>query len=256
MPELTLAARLRAGETLISGWSTLPDPAIAEVIARAGFDCVAFDTQHGLHDIASVTRGIAGVIAAGRPALVRVPLGDNAAACRFLDLGAEAVIAPMISSAAEARALLAATKYPPVGERSWGPGRALLLRGVTGQQHLETANASALVFAMIESRRALDALDDIVGVEGLDGVFVGPSDLSLALFDGKRIAPLDPALGETIALIARKAIAAGKFAGIFAVTAARAVEFRAMGFRLIALGSDQMYLEQGAKTMLAEVRQN
>jgi 4-hydroxy-2-oxoheptanedioate aldolase len=127
---------------------------------------------------------------------------------------------------------------------------------VTGQQHLETANASALVFAMIESRRALDALDDIVGVEGLDGVFVGPSDLSLALFDGKRIAPLDPALGETIALIARKAIAAGKFAGIFAVTAARAVEFRAMGFRLIALGSDQMYLEQGAKTMLAEVRQN
>jgi 4-hydroxy-2-oxoheptanedioate aldolase len=199
-------------------------------------------------------RSVTGVAASGKPAVVRIALGDNAAAARYLDLGVEAVVAPMVSSAAEARALVAATKYPPVGQRSWGPNRALSLRGFTGQEHLERANDYSLIFAMIETRKAVDAVDEILAVDGIDGVFVGPSDLSIAWFGGAKIAPLDPALDEPIAAVAARAKAAGKLAGIFSVTADRARHFHAMGYRLIALGSDQGYLERGAREMLAEAR--
>jgi 4-hydroxy-2-oxoheptanedioate aldolase len=249
-----LADRLRAGEAFICGWCALPEPLVAEAIARAGFDCVALDMQHGLLDTAAVVRGIGGIAHAGKPALVRIPVGDNAFASRVLDMGAEAVIAPMINSADEARAFVAATKYPPVGERSWGPNRAMTLRGTTPQQHLDSGNATSLALAMIETRRALDALDEILGVDGLDGVFVGPSDLSVTLSEGKRIAPLDKALDEPIALIAERTKAAGKIAGIFAASPERAVTFRTMGYRLIALGSDNLYLATGAKAMLAAAR--
>lgn len=248
-----LAERLRAGETLLSGWSTLPESLVAEAVARAGFDCVTIDAQHGLHDPASVMRAIGGILHAGRPALVRLPVGDNALASRVLDMGAEAVIAPMINSAADARALIAATKFPPIGERSWGPSRVLALRGNDPQQYLESASRTSLALAMIETDRALGALDDILAVPGLDGVFVGPSDLSVSFSEGKQIAPFDPSLDDAIRRIADLANAAGKIAGAFAANADRARTFRDWGFRLIAVGTDQAYLANGAKAMLAAI---
>jgi 4-hydroxy-2-oxoheptanedioate aldolase len=246
-----LAARLRAGETLISGWCAMPEPLIAEGVARAGFDCVALEMQHGLHDIGSVMRAIGAIALAGKPALVRVPVGDNATASRVLDMGAEAVIAPMINSVADARAFAGAMKYPPLGERSWGPNRVMALRGTEPQAHLASDNRVSLAFAMIETRRALDVLDDILAVEGIDGVFVGPSDLSVTFSDGARIAPFDPSLDGPIRLIAERTLAAGKFPGVYAANPERARQFRVFGYRLIALGSDQMYLANGARAMLA-----
>src|SRR5665213_2935656 len=133
MAAASLASRLRAGETLLSGWSTLTDPIVAEWVGRQAFDCVILDMQHGLHDIRSVTQSLSALALAGKPGLVRVPLGDNASVSRALDVGAAAIIAPMINSADEAEAFVAAAKYPPVGERSWGPNRALALSGRTGQ---------------------------------------------------------------------------------------------------------------------------
>jgi 4-hydroxy-2-oxoheptanedioate aldolase len=248
-----LAERLRAGETLLSGWCTLPESLVAEAVARAGFDCVTIDAQHGLHDPGSVMRAIGGIVHAGRPALVRLPVGDNALASRVFDMGAEAVIAPMINSAEDARALIAGTKFPPVGERSWGPARVLALRGSEPQAYLESANRTSLALAMIETDRALGALDDILAVKGLDGVFVGPSDLSVSFSDGKQIAPFDPSLDDAIRRIADLANAAGKIAGAFAANADRARTFRDWGFRLIAVGTDQAYLANGAKAMLAAI---
>jgi len=198
-------------------------------------------------------RAIGGIAHAGRPALVRIPVGDNALASRVLDMGAEAVIAPMINSAEDARALIAATKFPPVGERSWGPARVLALRGSEPQAYLESANRTSLALAMIETDRALGALDDILAVQGLDGVFVGPSDLSVSFSDGKQIAPFDPSLDDAIRRIADLANAAGKIAGAFAANPDRARTFRDWGFRLIAVGTDQAYLANGAKAMLAAI---
>ncbi|HVY20938.1 MAG TPA: aldolase/citrate lyase family protein [Bauldia sp.] len=249
-----LAKRLRAGETIVAGWCGMPEPLVAESVARAGFEAVVLEVQHGLHDIGSVMRGIAAVNFGGAPAIVRVPVGDNATASRVLDMGAEGVIAPMINTAAEARALAAATKYPPLGERSWGPNRVLAMRGTEPQQHLTTDNAVSVTFGMIETRRALDALEEIASVDGIDGLFVGPSDLSVTLSDGARIAPLDPNLDPHLRRIADAALKRGKFPGIYAATPDRARHFRDLGFRFIAMGADHAYLANGAKAMLSAYR--
>ena len=250
MVALTLADRLRAGETLATAWSTIPEPLVAELCARGGFDCVTVDLQHGMHDALSAMRAVGAAALAGKPALVRIMVGDNGMASRALDFGAEAVIAPMINTVAEAKAFVAATKYPPVGERSWGPLRAQTITGLDPATQLKVANRSTLAIAMIETRRALDALDGILALDGIDGVFVGPSDLSVTLTDGGRIAPADPIVDAPMKLIAEKTNAAGKIAGAFAWGGARAQAFREMGYRLIAIGSDQAYLKEGIAAML------
>ncbi len=249
-----LAARLSNGETIYCGWASLPEPLVAEIIARSGFDSVIIDMQHGLIDTSAVMRSIGAVALAGKPAIVRVPLGDHATASRALDMGAKAIIAPMVNSVEEARGLAAATKYPPLGERSWGPTRAMTLEDIEQpQDYLASANRTNVTFAMIETRRALDALDAILGVDGIDGVFVGPFDLSVSL-SGGQLAPEGSAVEGPIRQIAERAAAAGKIAGIYAATPERARAFRGFGYRLIAIGADQAYLTLGASELLTAAR--
>ena len=252
MPARSLAARLRAGDTFFTAWSTIPEPVVAELCARGGFDCVTVDMQHGMHDAVSAMRSISGIALAGKPALVRVMAGDNGMVSRALDLGAEAVIAPMIDTVEQAQAFADAAKYPPIGNRSWGPLRAQTVFGIDPATQLATGNAESLALAMIETRQALAALDDILALPGIDGIFVGPSDLSVTLTEGKRVAPGDPVVDEPMRLIADRTNAAGKIAGAFAWGGARADSFKAMGYRLIAVGTDQACLARGIETMLSE----
>ncbi len=251
-----LAGRLRNGETLYSGWVAMPEPLVAETVARAGFDCVLLDMQHGMLDTGSVMTGIGAIALAGKPAVVRIALGDDAAAAHALDMGAQAVIAPMVNSVEDARALAAATKYPPVGERSWGPTRAMSLEGIEqSSQYLENANRTCFTFAMIETVRALGALDAILAVDGIDGVFVGPFDLSVSLSAGRQVVTVDPSVDAAIKHIGERALAAGKVAGIYAATPERARTFRGFGYRFIALGADQAYLTLGATELLSAARE-
>ncbi len=255
MTKPVLFDRLRSGETVYSAWIATPEPLIAEVAARQAFDCVTLDMQHGLHDPVSVMRSIGGIVLAGKPAGVRVPVGDFAMASRALDMGAEAVIAPMINSVADARAFVAATKYPPLGERSWGPARTMTLHGIADQPtQLATANRETLAFAMVETRQALDIVDEILAVDGIDGVFMGPSDLSVTLSEGKQIAPTADWLDEPIRHIADRTRAAGKIACAFALNSTRARLFNDLGYRFIAIGPDQVYLVTGIRTMLEGLR--
>src|SRR6202163_562518 len=151
----SLASQLRSGETVHSGWCGLASPLVAEVIAREGFAAVTVDMQHGLWDITQTVAAIAAIRQGGGAPVVRVPLGDFATASRALDFGAEGIIAPMINTAADARAFVAATKYPPLGERSWGPHRAMTLGGVSDMgTYLREANDLTMTFAMIETRTA------------------------------------------------------------------------------------------------------
>jgi 4-hydroxy-2-oxoheptanedioate aldolase len=130
----SLARRLRAGETVHSAWCGLPYPLVAETLGREGFSAVTLDAQHGLWDIAAIVAGVAAVRLSGAAPIVRVPVGDYALASRALDFGAEAIIAPMINTKGDAQAFAAAAKYPPVGERSWGPHRATTLGGIADQK--------------------------------------------------------------------------------------------------------------------------
>src|SRR4051812_42652533 len=247
----SLVGRLRSGATIITGWNIWPEPLLAEVAARSGFDAVTMDMQHGVHDAVSVMRGISATHLGGKPAIVRVPVGDNGMVSRALDMGAEAVIAPMINTADEAAALVAAAKYPPIGERSWGPLRGQTLFGLDPAAHLKIANSETLALAMVETERGLAALDDILAVPGLDGIFVGPSDLSVTITGGERIAPGAPPGGEPIRLIAERTLAAGKIVGAFAWGGGRVHSFRELGYRLIALGTDQAYFMTGIQKMLS-----
>ena len=243
---LSLARRLRAGEIVHCGWCTLGVPIIAETIAREGFSAVTFDQQHGLFDIASTVAGIAAVRLAGAAPIVRVPLGDFATVSRVLDFGAEAVIAPMINTAADARALVAAAKYPPLGERSWGPHRATALAGISDQTiYLREANATTLTFAMIETRLALENLEEIARTPGIDGLFVGPSDLSLALTDGGELDPHSPAVELMLERVAAVAASTKTIPGLYCANAERANACAKRGFRFFAIGSDLGFLRAG-----------
>jgi 4-hydroxy-2-oxoheptanedioate aldolase len=248
---MSLAERLRAEEILYTAWSGIPDPLVAEFLARTGFDAVTLDMQHGCHSTESVLRGVAAVKLGGKPAIVRVPVGRFDMASRALDFGADAVIAPMVNTLADARAFAAHMKFPPLGERSWGPTRVLGLLGrPEPQTYLRSANSDTLAIAMIETRAAQAALDDILAVEGIDGVFVGPSDFSIALSDGARWDTNNPEMMDAAARVAETARRAGKIPCTLAITGDSAKRFRDIGFRLIALGGDFGYLTAGATALL------
>ncbi len=251
----SLARRLRAGETVFSAWCGLPAPLVIENIARAGFTAAVIDQQHGLWDTPTTLQAIAGVHQAGSAPIVRVPLGDFAGAARVLDFGAEAVIAPMINTADDARAFVSATKYPPLGERSVGAHRAAALAGYPDQRpYLKDANESTLTFAMIETRTALSNLDAIAATPGIDVLFVGPSDLSMALSDGKTLDAHSPDVETALDKILAACKRAGKIAGLYCIDAERAAATAKRGFTFLTVGSDLAFLRAGAMEQLAKLK--
>ena len=250
-----LPDRLRSGEPVYSAWCGIPEPLVTEAVARAGFDAVVLDMQHGFHSTESVLRCIGAAALAGKPVLVRVPVGRFDMASRALDFGAAGVIAPMINTMADAHAFAAAMKYPPLGERSWGPQRAMTLLGPADpQSYLAEANSRTVALAMIETRAALAIAADIVSLDGIDGLFVGPSDFSIGWSGGQAWNPDLSAMMESIRGIAAAAKDAGKAACIYAVEPVAARRFRDMGFGLIALASDTGYITSGAQALLQACR--
>ena len=156
IPAFTLARRLRAGETVFCRLVQLALPACRRNAGREGFAAVTIEGQHGLWDVGAILNGIAAVRQGGGAPIVRVPLGDFALVSRALDFGAEGIIAPMINTADDARAFAAAAKFPPLGERSWGPHRAMTLGGLPDlSTYLREANDHIITLAMIETRTAL-----------------------------------------------------------------------------------------------------
>ena len=255
LPGHSLAARLRAGETVHSGWCGLPSPIVAEVVAREGFPAVALDSQHGMWDVAGLVAGIAAVRQAGAAPIVRVPLGDFALVSRVLDFGAEGVIAPMINTASDARAFAAAAKFPPLGERSWGPHRACMLAGITDQKdYLAAANTETVTLAMIETRTALANLDAIAATPGVDGLFLGPSDLSIALSEGRILQPELKDIEVELDRIVAAAQKAGKIAGAYCANAERALAVAKRGMRYCAISSDMGFLRAGAAAQLKTLK--
>src|SRR6202035_3040037 len=158
---------------------------------------------------------------------------------------------PMINTVADALAFVAVAKYPPVGERSWGPQRAMTLGGIAEQTtYLHDANALTVTFAMIETRTAMDNLDAIAATEGIDALFVGPSDLSIALTDGAEVEPHSALVERELDRVIAAAKKANKVPGLYCANADRAVFAAKRGFRFLAVGSDLTFLRMGAAAQL------
>lgn len=240
-----------AGGAVLNGWIALPSPLAAEAMMQAGWDSVTIDLQHGTADYADLLSLLPIIEKAGVAPLVRVPWLDEAAIMRTLDAGALGIIAPMIETAADARRLVAACLYPPLGSRSFGPIRARLARGDT---YGSTANTEILPFAMIETRKAVDNLDEILTVPGLGGIYIGPADLSLAYDFPPGFDREEPEMLDLIAQILKRCTAAGLPCGLHCGTPAYAARMASKGFALLTVGSDARFLEAGARAATAAFR--
>jgi len=251
----SLARALRAGETVYSAWTTLASPLVVEAMAREGFAAVNLDSQHGMWDVASLIAGIAAARAGGAAALVRVPLEDFALASRALDLGAEAIIAPMINNVADAKRFASAAKYPPLGERSWGPVRAMMLQGASKPtDYLREANDGTLTMAMIETPAALKNVAEIAGTPGIDCLFIGPYDLATSLSAGKAQDILAPEVEPAVDAICAAATKAGKIPAIYCRDAERALAMAKRGFKFIAVHSDLSLLRESTAALLKALK--
>jgi len=253
-PLVGFATRLRAGEKAFLAWTGVRETLNVEVMLRAGCDAVVLDWQHGPADTGAVMESIQTAFACGKPALVRVGLGDVTEAARFLDWGAAGVIVPMVNSAEDARKLVKDLKYAPLGERSYGPIRAAGMAGMTSPAYFAAANAFTLLFVMIETRAGLEALDEILSVEGIDGVLVGPNDLCIGLTNGAVVDPLHPVVDEALTRIINGVTKAGKLAAAFCPSGARAGELAKRGYHLVSIPTEQMLLRAATAEALREAR--
>jgi 4-hydroxy-2-oxoheptanedioate aldolase len=249
-----LSRRIGGGSGLLTAWVGMPDPMVAGQLALEDFDAVTLDMQHGANDIHSVSLGIPQITLAGKPTIVRIPVGQFALASRVLDLGAAGVIAPMINSKEDAETFARFMKYPPLGERSWGPTVAFGLTGTEGNAYLKDGNALSVAIAMVETREALAALDDILATPGIDAIFVGPSDLSIALSNGANVNPGRSDVADALDHVVARCKAHKKAACCFAPTPSSVPALKAKGYDLMAIGTDFGQLRSGARAQIKEAR--
>ena len=250
-----IKALWQADKPGINGWLAIPNGFSAELYATGGWDSLTVDMQHGIQDYLSVVTCFQAVRASGAMPMVRVPWNEPGIIGKVLDAGAQGVICPMVNTPAEAEAFVRACRYPPLGARSNGPIRAAL--GQTygaGGQYQDTANEEVLCIPMIETREAMEGMDAILDVPGIDAVYVGPSDLAFSY--GLRPA-LDREEPEIIALLERLVAAAGRrgiHAGIHCGSASYAARAIGMGFRLVTINSDAQLIQVGARAAMKEMR--
>ena len=220
-------------------WQNLPGPEAAELAARAGFDWILIDGEHGAWDTGDIRRRLI----AAPDAIVRVPTNESWLLKQVLDLGARTVLVPMVQGAADARAAVAACRYPPAGRR--GIGSAVSRAGMYSLDpgYEARANAEVSVWVQAESRAALADLEGIAAVEGVDCVFLGPGDLSADM----GCAPSDPEVIAALEDAIARLIAVDTPAGIFAADPWRWVR---LGARAVAMGSDAIVLAQGLRALL------
>jgi 4-hydroxy-2-oxoheptanedioate aldolase len=234
-PARTVRAAWAVGRAARNAWLTIPDAHLAEMVAARGLtEAVTVDLQHGLFDPGAAVHALRAIGAHGLAPLVRLAGTDPAVTGYMLDAGAAGVIAPMIETVADAEALVSACRYPPQGRRSHGPIRTSLRPSVDGFAAAE----DAIVFAMIETRAGLERCEEIAGVSGLDGLFIGPGDLGISLGLGAGQDRAEPELVAAFTRILAAARGAGKHAGMHAATTAYAARMAAEGFDLVTVWVD------------------
>jgi 4-hydroxy-2-oxoheptanedioate aldolase len=241
----------REDKAVVNGWLAIPSTFSAETMAHQGWDSLTIDMQHGVVDYQMAVNMLTAVSTTNTVPMVRVPWLDPGIIMKSLDAGAYAVICPMINSRAEAEKLVSYVRYAPRGVRSFGPIRALLYGGA---DYPAKANDTVIPFAMIETKQALENLDEILSVEGLDAIYVGPADLSLTLGCTPKFDQEEKPVVEAIDYIIAKAKQHGVFAGIHNGTPEYAQRMIAKGFRFVTLGSDARLMAAGAQQTLAKMR--
>ena len=249
MPINTFKQRLQAGEAQIGLWLGLADPYCAELAANAGFDWLLIDGEHAPNDL----RGLLGQLQAVAPypaqPVIRPVIGDTALIKQLLDIGVQTLLVPMVESAAQARELVRAMHYPPNGVRGVGSALARASRWNSIPGYLDKADTQMCLLVQIENLDGLANLDAIAAVEGVDGVFIGPADLSAAM--GHRGNPGHPEVQAAIEDAIVRIQKAGKAAGILSADQTLARRYLELGATFVAVGVDTTVLMRGLQTLAA-----
>jgi 4-hydroxy-2-oxoheptanedioate aldolase len=227
------------GRPIVNAWLSIGSSYAAEAIAHQGFDAATVDCQHGMIGFETAIAMLQAISSTNAIPLVRPSALVPSEIMRYLDAGAYGVICPMISTARDAADLVSACRYPPDGSRSFGPARGLLYGGA---DYLDGANRELLVLGMIETCEGLENLEAILAVPGLDGIYVGPNDLSLALGHRPANESRVPEVADAIELVRRRTVETGKIAGIFCSNGEAAAMRVAQGFDLVTPGNDAALL--------------
>jgi 4-hydroxy-2-oxoheptanedioate aldolase len=251
MRENRIRSIWKAGGAVVNGWLAIPSAFSAETMAQQGWDSLTVDLQHGLVDYQKAVDMFTAISTTDTVPVARVPWNEPGILMKVLDAGAYAVICPMVNTREDAEKLIAATRYPPLGSRSLGPIRALLYAGADYAMH---ANDTVVVFAQTETKQGLDNLDEILSVDGLDGVYIGPADLSLSLGCRPTFDDVDPPVAEAIDHIVARAKAHGKVAAVHNGTPEAALKRIAKGFQFVTISSDARLMAAGAQQIMAKMR--
>ncbi len=240
------------GKAVVNGWLQIPNSFSAEVMAHQGWDSLTIDMQHGAIDYPNALQMLQGISTTDVVPMARVNWNEPGQIMKILDAGVYGIICPMVSNRKEAEKFVQACLYPPKGYRSFGPIRGLLYGGPDYGKH---ANTEILKFAMIETKESLDKLDEIMSTPGLDGIYIGPADLSLAIgaepgFDKEEKDPTYPVIMKILEHAKKNKI----IPGIHNATPEYAEKMIKKGFQLVTVASDQRFMSSGAKTVLEKLK--
>ena len=240
------------GKAVVNGWLQIPNSFSAEVMAHQGWDSLTIDMQHGAIDYPNALQMLQGISTTDVVPMARINWNEPGQIMKILDAGVYGIICPMVSNRKEAEKFVQACLYPPKGYRSFGPIRGLLYGGPDYGKH---ANTEILKFAMIETKESLDKLDEIMSTPGLDGIYIGPADLSLAIgaepgFDKEEKDPTYSVIMKILEHAKKNKI----IPGIHNATPEYAEKMIKKGFQLVTVASDQRFMSSGAKTVLEKLK--
>ncbi len=240
------------GGAVVNGWLAIPSSFSAETMAHQNWDSLTVDMQHGINDYTSLVPMLTAISTTDVVPLVRAPWLEPGIIMKSLDAGAYGVICPMVSNGDDAERLVSYCRYPPKGNRSFGPVRATLYSGADYWQH---ANDTVVPFAMIETAEALEKLDEIMSVEGLDAIYVGPADLALAVGCKPGFDPEEKAVVDAIELICATAKRHGVVPGIHCGSTRYAKRMIELGFQFVTLLGDARLMAMKSAELLSEMRE-
>jgi len=248
---------LATGATAVNGWCSLPCPYAAEIIANQGYDSVTVDLQHGAMHFETALKMLQAISTTKAMPMVRVPWNEPGLLMKLLDGGAYGVICPMVNTPREAKCFVSACRYPPLGFRSYGPGRAVFYaKARSGADYARNANDQILLLAQIETQEALSNVDEILATPGLDGLYIGPGDLSLALGAPPSMNPSCEVVTKATALILQKTVDKARICAVHTDGPLTAIKRFRQGFQLCSLQSDVRLLSDGARNQVDAVRKS
>ena len=247
-----LKQMFKKGEPIVNGWLQIPSAFSAEVMAHQGWDSCTIDMQHGVIDYPNALNMLQAISTTQVTPLARVNWNEPGQIMKILDSGCYGIICPMVSNKEEAERFVQACMYPPRGYRSFGPVRGLIYGGADYADH---ANDEILKLAMIETKESLDKLDEIMSTDGVDGIYIGPADLSLAIGEkpGFDRAEDTKAYSEILRIL-EHAKKNNIFAGIHNGTPEYAQKMIDKGFNFVTIGADQRAMSAGAKAIVEKMK--